>query len=116
MCCVRCRVVLWGGPSCERHAPCSHAVRPGGQPLQADVCGEHGHRLLHLLRSLRAGAQPDGLPPGDQEEALLELWLWGLHCAAPVHCRQCQVTTLPLNCLHTPPPLLSAMLCLPFSR
>ncbi len=106
---VRCRVVLWGGPSCERHAPGSHAVGPGRQPLQADVRGEHGHRILHLLCALRAGLQPDGLPPGDQEAALLELWLWGFHCAAPFYSRQCQVncptsqlpylsTALPVNC------------------
>lgn len=99
--CVRCRVVLWGGPSCECHAPCSHTVRSGRQPIEADVRGEHGHRLLHLLCALRAGVKPDCIPPGDQEEALLELWLWGLHCAAPLCCRQCQVTTLLLTCLHT---------------
>ena len=114
--CVRCRVVLWGGPSCECHAPCSHTVRPGRQPIQADVCGEHWHRLLHLLCALRAGVKPDCIPPGDQEEALLELWLWGLHCAAPLYCRQCQVTTLLFNCLQSPAPTLSLMFCLPLSR
>ncbi len=119
--CMRCRVVLWSGPSGERHAPGSHAVRPGRQLVQTDVCGEHRHRLLHLLRALRAGLQPDGLPPGDQEEALLELWLWGLHCAAPFYCHQCQVncptsqlpylsTALPLNCPTSQLPYLSTAL------
>ena len=102
MCCVRCRVVLWGGPSGEWHAPGSHAVQPGRQPLQADVRGEHRHRILHLLRALRAGLQPDGLPPGDQEEALLELRLWRLHCAAPLYCCQCQVTTPTSQLLEEP--------------
>ena len=105
--CMRCRVVLWSGPSRERHAPGSHAVGPGRQPLQADVRGEHRHRILHLLRPLRAGLQPDCLPPGDQEEALLELRLWRLHCAALLYCRQCQVNcpTSHLPYLSTAPPL-----------
>ncbi len=94
---VRCRVVLWGGPSRERHAPGSNALQTGRQPLQANVRGEHGHRILHLLCALRAGPQPDCLPPGDQEAALLELRLWGLHCATPLYCCQCQVTSLPVN-------------------
>ena len=89
-----CRSVLRGGSSCELHAAASHALQPCQQSLQAPVCGEHRHRLLHHVCPNWPGHQCDRLPPGDQEAALLELRQWGLHCAGSGFCKQCQVRQL----------------------
>ena len=64
---VVCRAVLWSGPTRQQNVAASSAVQQGRQPLQADECGEHRHRHLHLVRPLWAQDQHHGLPPGDQE-------------------------------------------------
>ena len=38
-----------------------------------------------------------GLPSRDQEEEVIQLWDWGLHCAAPLYSRQCQVSLYSYN-------------------
>jgi len=80
------RSVVWGGPEGECHAASAHAVKQGRQLLQALVCGEHRHSFLHHVCAHQPGHQHHALPPGDQEETLLELRLWGLHRAAPLYC------------------------------
>ena len=87
-----CRPVLRGGPSSEPHAAGSHALQPPHQLLQAAVCGEHRHRLLHHVCSHWPGHQRDSVSSGDKEETFLELWQWGFHCAACGVCKQCQVS------------------------
>ena len=86
-----CRPVLRCGPSSEPHAASSHALQPPHQLLQAAVCGEHRHRLLHHVCPHWPGHQRDSLSSGDKEEAFLELWQRGFHCAACGFCKQCQV-------------------------
>ena len=86
-----CRPVLRCGPSCELHAAGSHALQPSHQLLQAAVCGEHWHRFFHHVCPHWPGHQCDSLSSGDKEEAFLELWQRGFHCAAFCFCKQCQV-------------------------
>ena len=94
---IRCRSVLRCGPSRESHAACCHEIQQAHQLLQTSMCGEHWHRLLHHVCAYWAGHQCDSLPPGDQEEALLELRHRGLHCAAGSLCKQRQVSYMALN-------------------
>ena len=98
-----CRPVVRSGPNCQQDVSGSSEVQQARQLLQADECGEQRRRLLHPVCPLRPDHHDNRLPPGNQEEALLQLWNRGLHCAAPLHSRHHQVSTLPRPPPPTPP-------------
>jgi len=77
---------------------------PTGLTAFSSRCGgEQWCCFLHAVCSLWPGHQHHALPSRDQEEEVFQLWGWGLHCAAPLYSRQCQVTLCPYSlCAQSP--------------